>query len=133
VGAKSLIATVVLLVLTWTGTLLHDIDDIGLISHFSELEAESGHHHGLGHSHHDVSSDPSVAAPEMHGHDPAVMNASRNIQHASPSDCTPVVLAFASTDWFRAIEPVVSHARKERPPPWAQKIPIYLAYHAMLI
>jgi hypothetical protein len=133
VHTKALVAVVVLLVLTWTGTLLHDIDEIGLVSHFSEVADAGHHHHALGHSHHNVSTDPSVAAPEMHGHDPAVLNAHRSVQHSSGSQCAPAVLAYASTDWFQAIEPVVCHAANERPPPYAHKIPIYLIYHAMLI
>jgi hypothetical protein len=128
---SSLITMLVVLVLTWTGTFLHDIDelgfDFGLSSHDVEEPAPHlGHFHGSTHD-----GEPIIAGAQMHGHDPSVLPNARNDQSNS-SESTSGLIGFESVD-LPGMPAALCVACRERPPPRNRKIPSYLLYHAMLI
>jgi hypothetical protein len=121
-----------MLVLTWTGTFLHDLDEL---CHFPSLVAmdESAHHDAYAgnfhHHHHDT--DSSIALPEGHGHDPSALGTHRNAQTIT-LEVSPALVSFLTMDWAPTSEAAICHACYERPPPY-RCTPSYLLYHAMLI
>jgi hypothetical protein len=121
------------LVLMWTGTFLHDIDEFALQLGMIDVHVEDGdHHHHGGHSH-GISLDdtPVMAMPEMHGHDPSVLSSVRNGQVVSNLVLATVCTLPWSPVYVSDTKSVLCNACRERPPP--QKIPTYLLYRAMLI
>lgn len=132
---RAIVAAFVVLVLTWTGTFLHDIDELDL--HFLEpvLAQADQHDHHHGHSHFHDSANcgaPVMGPPEMHEHEPSVLSSVRSDQSVHVDRTAAIPHGRTAADEF------VSKSSKclaslERPPPEATKVPTYLLYHAMLI
>ncbi|MBI4534164.1 MAG: hypothetical protein HY711_09500 [Candidatus Melainabacteria bacterium] len=133
VSSRGLIATILLLVLTWTITLLHDVVEIGLASGLAAAEIEEPAHHA-GHFHYGSDAGtPVIAAPEAHGHDPSVLNGNRDSQFDPPRPTTTRALStHVAMNWLGMCS-TLCNACKQRPPPYSQQAPTYLLYHAMLI
>ena len=129
---RVIVAALVVLVLTWTGTFLHDIDDLafdlGPSSHDIHTTADHHARHFHGSSHDDA---PVIGAPEMHGHDPSVLSSVRNGQEVANLIPATVCAVAWSPVYLAGKRGVLSNACRERPPP--RKIPTYLLHRAMLI
>lgn len=128
---RGILVGIVVLVLMWTGTFLHDIDEIAFHPTAAQAE-ESDHHHHHGHFHGtSVDGTPVMAMPEMHGHDPSILSSVRNGQEIA--NLTPAMLCTVPCAPLNVTgtNSVLCNACRERPPP--QKIPTYLLYRAMLI
>lgn len=128
-NAKALIAATLILIVSWTGTFLHDLDEIGVLTFLSRaceqsLEPASYHDHDF------CDLGINFKAPDPHEHDPYVLSY-RNLQIAS----VDFVEAPTRIAWVFSHEiagHALSYASQERPPPF-RPLPVYLLYHAMLI
>jgi hypothetical protein len=133
----------------WTGTFLHDIDQL----EFSFLgngvkqndEVHSGHHHGHSHIHSDGHSKqirhthgstkelPAVAGEEMHGHDPLLLGFGHRDGSSDELHLAAVVpMAFAGMG-FASKSAAIIKACRPRSPPGFYKVPIYLLNRTILI
>lgn len=139
-NARVLIAAVLTLVVSWTGTFLHDIDELELFSFLTEITValhthdddvkEHVHANFAAHHHHDDDGTTAFHAPEPHEHDPSALG--RISQDTLPILCLagpPRLLWYSLTIGKEQSE---SYASQERPPPF-RKLPTYLLYHALLI
>lgn len=121
-----------MLALSWTGTFLHDIDELVFDHGLSHSHFGEAHHHG-GHMHAaPVDGAAVVALPEMHGHDPSALSSIRNPQQSGQQSAGGGVVGYYSLHVLST--PLTwCYACQERPPPHRHKIPTYLLYRAMLI
>lgn len=133
----------------WTGTFLHDLDQLGL-SFFAGDSKQTrvvhvhSHHHGHehGHSHFygskrevsggTVSSEIASADIGSHGHDPSMLRTQRE----AAGDHNPP--AAISGPYYGRLEFILKtetlgDASNPRPPPKTSKVPIYLTNRAILI
>lgn len=134
----------------WTGTFLHDVDQLDLSFLLGADKpthvALGHHHHGHSHTHShgavskQIIHSPGSASPEvtavsameMHGHDPSMLgNANRD---ASDLQNSPAVapIPYYAMDVVSTVV-LIGEATHPRPPPKSFKVPIYLINRAILI
>lgn len=130
-NTRKVIAAIIVLVFSWTGTFLHDVDELGLrIAAFIQLQDDHDQdHHGC-HIHGLADNKPSCAPSEMHKHDPCLLTGLHNKQ---PAHLDIVVAANTYVRPALCESPIRGFASKQRPPPEWASLPSYLLYHALLI
>lgn len=148
---RIIIVSIMVTCFLWTGTFLHDVDQLELSFPWRPVQQTSlayeHHHHGhshghahgavkkhIAHSHGSASKElTAVSATEMHGHDPLGLGSGHR-DASSEFQKVPVIAprpAFG-TDVVSHNE-LVAEASRPRAPPKPSKVPIYLYHRAILI
>ena len=138
---KILLSTIACMCLLWTGTFLHDIDQLQLDNLFGTVVSTNHHGHSHGHSHfghhHGHGSRPNGIAAlseiELHGHSPILV--SNSFQNDSPLEhLAPLPISHnpAYTICLKQ-QGILSQACAQRPPPDVGRLPIYIINRAFLI
>ncbi len=139
-NTRALIAAVLTLVVSWTGTFLHDFDELEFFGFLTEVivqthnadddddheHAEIAHHH-----HHDFDDEAAFHAPEPHEHDPSALGSIINSENA-PTLFLAEIPRLTWCSYSISKEQSESYGSQERPPPF-KRLPSYLLYHALLI
>lgn len=129
-NTRKIIAAIIVLVFSWTGTFLHDVDELGLrIATFIQLQDDHDHDNGC-HVHGLADNKPSFAPSDIHEHDPCLLTGLHNKQTTHPD---ALVAATAYISPALSESPTRGFASNQRPPPEWAPLPSYLLYHALLI
>lgn len=145
---RNFIVSTIWVCFLWTGTFLHDVDQLEFSFFWNSVqqnaEVHNGHHRHshshsdghskqIGHNHGSTNEVPAVAGEEMHGHDPLLLGFGHRDGSSDESHLPAVApMAFAGMG-FVSKGAAIIQACRPRPPPGFHKVPIYLLNRTILI
>jgi hypothetical protein len=143
---RNIITSIIWVCFLWTGTFLHDVDQLELAFIGTDVQESanfhSGHYHDhhsgghskhIGHSHGYASLElAAVSGLDIHGHDPLLLGSGHRHVSADDSNLSTIEPIAFDGIGFAFQSAAVAEAYRPRPPPSPHKVPIYLLNRAIL-